>query len=164
MSTLKNKIAMNKYLLFVGLVFLMSQNVIGQQLEAQTFKDQFDKEGKLTATTKYLFFSASMQAGKVIKGAFNELGIDQKKLDQQNILYVSDIRAMPKAISEMFAIPKMKKYAFSVNFLEDDEKSANWPQKEDALTIMVLDDLKVQKVQYFTESAALVGYLKGVMK
>ncbi len=150
--------------IFIGLFLLMSQSAIGQKLEAQIFKDQFGKAGALTATTDYLFFSASMQAGKVVKAAFNELGIDQKTLDQQNILYVSDIRAMPKAVSQMIAIPKMKKYPFAVHFLEEDEKSANWPQKEDTLTILVLDNLQVQKVKYFNESDALVEFLEEIIK
>ncbi|KAA3631692.1 MAG: hypothetical protein DWQ02_16075 [Bacteroidetes bacterium] len=154
---------MRKFCLFVGLFLLMSQSVMGQKIEAQIFKDQFGKAGALTTTTEYLFFSASMQASKVLKAAFEELKIDQKVLDRQNILYVSDIRAMPKAISQMIAIPKMKKYPFSVYFLEDDEKTANWPQKEDTLTILVLDNLEVRKVEYFKESDVLVEYLKEII-
>lgn len=156
-------ITVRKYLMFFCFLFLMSQQVNGQKLIAQSFNDQFEKQSALTTKTKYLFFSASMQAGKVIKEGFNELGIDQKKLDQYGILYVSDIRAMPKAISQMFAIPKMKKYNFSVNFLEDDEKTANWPQKEDALTVMVLDGLEVREVKYFSDAASFVKYLKGII-
>lgn len=129
-----------------------------QSLEALEFTDQYDQVHKLSLETKWVIFAAEMDAFKFAKAAFEKLEI--KSAGDKGGLLVSDISGMPSLVSALFAMPKMKKYSFSVALDRKGETTQKWPRKEAHLTLLKLNQLKVVETTYLGTEQAVVEFLK----
>lgn len=156
---------MKKLLLsIIASAMLLSQAAYAQTLQSQQFNDQWDKPVELTEQTKWLVISQSKESGNTVKEAFDSLEL--KDLKQHKIIYLADISAMPSLVTKLFALPKMRDYAFPMALIrEEGELSAmQLPVKDlDSVAVIALDKLNVGEVKYFTESKTLAEFLKSMM-
>lgn len=61
---------------------------------------------------------------------------------------------MPSLIAKFFALPKMKKYPFSV-LLVDEEQTKKFSKQDDKITIYRVNEGKITSVNYITNEAEL---------
>lgn len=139
-------------------VALAGQTV--NELSAHTFKNQWDKPVKLDASVKWLIFSHHKAGGEWVRDAFNELGI--KDLPARQWLYVADISGMPSFVTKLFALPKMRKYAFPIALSYDEENTENWPEKEDTVSVYKLNNLKIVESKTLPSKMALEDFLMSI--
>ena len=135
-----------------------------QTLQSKQFNDQWDKPVELTEQTKWLVISQSKESGNIVKEAFESLEL--KDLKQYKMIYLADISAMPSFVTKLFALPKMRDYAFPMALIrEEGELNAmQLPVKEpDSVTVLALDKLNVGETKYFSDSKSLTEFLKSVM-
>ena len=75
------------------------------------------------------------------------LPLSEKKeniLEKNSAVYVADISGMPSLISKFIALPKMKKYPFSVLLLDDTNKD-NFVKEDGKIIVYSLENGKVVK-------------------
>jgi len=156
---------MKKLLLsIIASAMLLSQAAYAQTLQSQQFNDQWDKPVELTEQTKWLVISQSKESGNTVKEAFDSLEL--KDLKQHKIIYLADISAMPSLVTKLFALPKMRDYAFPMALIrEEGELSAmQLPVKDlDSVAVIALDKLNVGEAKYFSDSKSLTEFLKSMM-
>lgn len=116
-----------------------------QTLEAQTFEDQFGEQVSVTAQTQWVVFAYDKVGGDWVKDALIELNMTD--LAAKNGVYVSDISAMPGLVTRMFALPKMRDYAFKIALDRDGKATAAWPRTEGTVTLMRLDAFNVVELK-----------------
>ena len=137
-----------KKLLLISLlstIGLFAQFHIGDTLPQITLKDQFDKE-----------FTVSNQDTMIIMAFEKDISVaisDYLKkqpsafLETHHTKYISDISSMPSLITSMFAMPKMKKYPFSVMLINDDF-GGQFDRQEGKITVYKLKKQKITDIQF----------------
>ena len=96
--------------------------------------------------TKWLFFTASRSGAKIVQDSFHASKIDNAWLTKKKAIYIADIHAAPSLIVNMFVLPKMRKYPYSVGLDPKGDITQNWQKTKDGVSIFKLKNLKVIKI------------------
>lgn len=137
-----------KYLLLISLLFttgLFADFKVGDRLPNITLQDQFEHEMKVEITDTMVIMAfekdVSVHVNEFLKtkeGTF---------LATHHSKYISDISTMPSFITSMFALPKMKKYPFSLMLIEDDF-GMQFNQQDGKITVYTLKKYKIRKIEF----------------
>ncbi len=147
--------------LLAGLILAVNSIAFAQSVPEATFEDQWEKQHKIAASTKWLVISQAMESGDIVKAAFNNLEL--KSPQQYQMLYIADISGMPSFISNMFAIPKMKDYIFPIGLIREEEqlKSLKVPlDVPEKVAVIALDNLNIDGAVYFSDQKTFETFLK----
>lgn len=130
---------------------------IGDSIPNLTINDQFDKVKSIKADTKTIIFAESKDKSTVVK----EFLISKGKgfLEKNKAEYVADISGMPSLISKFFALPKMRKYDFSILLLSEENKDL-FASKEDKISIYTFENAKVIDIKYISTKEELSNIFK----
>lgn len=133
-----------------------------QTLPATQFQDANEQSIELTPQTQWVLLSSEKAAGKAVKESLEALKLTD--LAAQGGIYIADVSAMPSFITKLFAIPKMQDYSFRMAVVHDEQQLTDWPKKEDHVTAMKLNNLKIESVEYFDSAEALQAWIKSQLK
>jgi len=125
---------------------------VGDTLVPINLLDQFEKPLNVTAETKVLLFSRDMDGGEIIQAAFADTPDDQRPA---NLVYVADISGMPSLIAKYVAVPKMQDYPFTLGLDREGEITAAFPVVKGQATIIKLNDLKIQSIEFAQDAKML---------
>lgn len=137
---------------------IASVGVNAQTLSSTEFQDANEQAISLNQQTKWVLLSSEKAAGKAVKESLEALEITD--LQAAGGLYIADVSAMPGFITKLFAIPKMQDYSFRMAVVNEEAQLKGWPKKEDHVTAMSLNNLKVESVEYFDNSTALQAWIQ----
>lgn len=140
---------MKKLLLFIALMLpfgLFAETLKeGALLQAPTIKDQFEKTVVITPQTKQIIIAYTKSQGDAMKAFFEA---NPNYLSENNALYFMDATGVPSMVMSMFMMPKFKKYTYGIGIIDNDKDAAYFPKKEDRLTVISLEELKVTAVDF----------------
>jgi len=142
-------------LLFLGLSVgaLHAETVaVGSPMPSYTLADQFGEEHTLAKETRYVLVVSDRELSKQVNAWLAEKG--EGYLGEQTMEYVSDISPMPKMVTKLFALPKMKKYPFKMLLWREDGMADTYPRQEGRLALFALDeDHMVTAIHYLATPA-----------
>ncbi len=135
-----------KQLLLISLLLtgsLFADFKVGDTLPEIKLQDQFEQEFKVEDKDTLLIMAFEKDLSVVV----NEYLKQQPKsfLATHHAKYISDISAMPSFITSMFALPKMKKYPFSVMLINDDF-GKQFNSVEGKITVYKLKKNKIKEI------------------
>lgn len=139
-----------KHLLLISLLLtgtLFADFNVGDKLPAITLNDQFDKEFTVDAKDTLIIMAFEKDISVVVNDYLKTQ--PASFLETHNAKYISDISTMPSFITSMFALPKMKKYPFSVMLINDDFGN-QFNRQKGKITIYTLKNNKIQSIDFFT--------------
>ena len=151
---------MIKKLIFTAILALSAvanSFTVGDTVPDITINDQFEKAHKIDANVKTVLFASDKDASDILKEYL--LSKEGDVLTANNAIYVADISGMPSLITKFFALPKMKKYPFSVMLLDDTNKE-NFVKEEGKIIVYTLDNLKVTDKKSITTAEELAEIIK----
>ena len=92
---------------------------------------------------------------KETSGKVNEFLKQQEEgfLDKNKIVYISDIHTMPSFVTSLFALPKMRKYKYTLMLMYEENKI--FPQQNDALTVIRFKDNKINSIEFIKEDESI---------
>lgn len=131
----------------------------GSALPALALSDQHDAPAPLPADTRLLLVSRDMDGGDVVKKALAEDGA--ARLAAAKAVYVADISRMPGFVTNMFALPAMRKRGYTVVLDRDGKATADVPFEEGKVTVLSLDAGSVTAVRFVATAAELDAVLAG---
>ncbi|MGC4115668.1 MAG: hypothetical protein QM765_13905 [Myxococcales bacterium] len=135
---------------------------MGTKLAAFTLSDQHDKEHKVDEGTRLLLFSRDKDVAKM---AFKVLEKkDASFLADRNARFLLDISAMPRVITWAFGKPKMRKHPFPLLLDTGPGPTKDLPAQEKKLTLVYLDQLKVERIVYVANEEELGKELDALAK
>lgn len=150
--------------LFTGLIGVQA-NDDGQNtttiLPAHTFADQWEEPLPLSSQTQWLVVSQSKAAGGMVKDVFTELKVTD--VSAHNLIYVADISGMPGFVTALFALPKMRDFAFRVALIEEDAGLENLglgQLNQDDVSVLRLNQLNLEQTYRFAQPQAFKAFLK----
>ncbi len=115
-------------------------------------QDQFGKEQSIAADIKVVLFAANKEMNAILVAYLQSKQKDF--LEKNKACYVADISKMPSLIAKIFALPKMRKYAFSVLLLNE-EQAEFFDKKENFITAYCLKNGKILAIQYVKTAGEL---------
>ena len=125
-----------------------------------TLPDQFDKSHKVGEDAKILILSFAKATGHTVKGFLAQQPKDY--LTSRNAFFIADISPMPTVIRNTFALPDLKKSAYSVLLIYDGKIAAKIKNesKADKIAIASLDNGVITNVKYISTEEELKDILK----
>jgi len=125
---------------------------IGDTLPTITLQDQFEKTHTVSPKSKKILVAFDKDASDILKEFL--LAKEDDFLTKNQTVYIGDISGMPSLISKFFAIPKMKKYPFSILFLDDKNRNV-FSKKEDMIRVYALEDGKIKNLSHVSSKEEL---------
>jgi len=124
-----------------------------------TIPDQFDKPHSLTRDTKILILAFAKDTGHTVKHFLSQK--DKNYLPSKNALFIADISPMPTVIRNTFALPDLKKSAYSVLLIYDKNIASKLKNEAqaDKIAVVSLDNSIVKNVVYITNEDELTEAL-----
>lgn len=131
----------NILLLFVFLYAfsaLAEKVEIGKPFPVYTLEDQFGNSNTLSSATRFVIVASE----KDVSGKVNDWlkGKEAGFLPKHQTEYVSDIEPMPGIITTLFALPKMKKYPFTLLLNREKEFAGIYPAQKGKIALFMLDE------------------------
>lgn len=144
---------------FLALGLSAASLEVNSNIENITIKDQFEKEHKLDANVKTILFASDKGTSDLLRDYLLPLSENKNILEENGAVYVADISGMPSLISKFIALPKMKKYPFSVMLLDDSNKD-NFTKEDGKIIVYSIEDGKVSKIEKISTSEELANIIK----
>lgn len=145
---------MKKILLFLALStsLLMAQSLkVGSALSILDNYEYETPKGrimKVPAKSKLILVAFEKDTGALVNDYLNTKG--KYYIQKHHAVFIADINKMPTIITNMFALPKMKKYRHLLYLHYGKEFQKVVPQKSDKVTLLRITDGKVTNISYAT--------------
>jgi hypothetical protein len=110
------------------------------------------------ATTTVLF-AADMAAKRIVQALLDARDADY--LPQHQAVFIADIHGMPRIITKLFALPRLRKCSYDILLIEDADVGARFPRRDGEVTVLGLRDLRPVAVHYVRDVEALTRALEG---
>lgn len=126
---------------------------IGGRVDPFVLKDQRGMEHRIDEQTSLLLFSRDKDLAKM---AFSVL--DQKPptfLADRRGYIILDISAMPRLITWAIAKPRMRRHGFALLLDAGPHPTKALPTRDKQLTLIYLNRLRVERIVYLSDAAAL---------
>jgi hypothetical protein len=139
---------MKQSIMILSLIFttaLFAEFKVGEKLPDISLPDQFEKELQVKRTDKVLIIAFEKDISTAINNYLKTK--DEHYLEKYHARYISDISAMPSFVTSMFAIPKMKKYPFSIMLIHDDFGKA-FSKNEGKITVYKINKRKITAIEF----------------
>lgn len=119
---------------------------VGEELSLLQYETQRDEKVTIPTGTRTLVFTSEMEASKIAHEVFEIGGEDY--LTQNSTVFISDIHKMPFLISKFVALPKMRKYKYTMHLIKEDGVGSVFPREKGKLTVISLSNFKITSIQY----------------
>ena len=121
--------------------------------------DQFDKAHTLTPEIKKIIFVFAKATGHTVKTFLKAQ--DKDYLTKRNAIFVADISPMPTVIRNTFALPDLKKSAYSVLLIYDKEIAKQFKNEAqaDKIAVLTLNNGTIEAVKYISTADELKAEL-----
>ena len=133
---------------------------INATIEPFTLQDQFGTEHNIQVRPKILICSFGKNSGKLISDYFGSRESDY--LTKYDIELIADVSGVPSLLRKTIIVPKMKKYSFEILLSSDKAFSKQFPEKEDNLTILKLENGTVKEIIYASDEDELRDAIEGL--
>lgn len=126
---------------------------VGETLEPLNLVDQHDRPVQVNAKTRVVIFSGEKPVSDWISDvlASQPSGV----LDRLGAVYVSDISGMPALITQMFALPKLRKLPFTMALAREAAVVADLPRQPSTATVLTMRDARVVSIQHASDAVQL---------
>lgn len=122
-------------------------------------KDQFDKVHTLNESVKTILFASDKGTSDMLRDYLLPLSEKENVLEKNGAVYVADISGMPSLISKFIALPKMKKYPFSILLLDDSNKD-NFVKEDGKIIVYSVVDGKITNIEKISSKEELANIIK----
>jgi len=125
---------------------------IGDTLTPFNLPDQFDKVHTISSDNYEVFL---VSFAKDTSSKVNEYLKKQENgfLEKNKIVYISDIHTMPSFVTSLFALPKMRKYKYTLMLMYEENKI--FPQHDEALSVIRFKNNKVNSIEFIKEDESI---------
>jgi hypothetical protein len=125
----------------------------GMQMPAITLADQHDVQATIGPETRVVIFARDMDAADIVEEALADGGA--KVLADAGAVFISDIHRMPGIITRLFALPAMRKRPYRMLLDREADVTESFPSQEEKVSLIRLDELEIEGIEYFDSAAAL---------
>ncbi|QOY52019.1 hypothetical protein [Candidatus Sulfurimonas baltica] len=150
---------MNRFLLIVSIfaAFLGASSIeIGSALgELNGFKYETPqgREMRVPKNPKLVIAAFDKETGALVNEYLDTQ--DAYYLQMNRAIFIADINKMPTVITNMFALPKLRKYKHLIYLHYDEKFGTVVPNKEAKITLLRVEDGKIKNISYISTKQEL---------
>lgn len=130
----------------------------GATMPALTLADQHDQAGSIDRDTRLVLFTSDMDASDHAKEALADEGA--ARLAAAHAVWVANISRMPGIITRLFALPSLRKRPYRMLLDRDGKATADIPATSGKVTLIHLDDLRIERIDYADSAAGVNAALR----
>jgi hypothetical protein len=131
----------------------------GESLADLRLADQHGNVHAIPSATTTVLFAADMAAKKIVQALLDAR--DAHYLSHHQAVFIADIHGMPRIITKLFALPRMRKYGYEILLVEDADVGERFPRRAGEVTVLRLRDLRPIAIHYIRDVEALTRVLEG---
>jgi len=131
---------------------------VESRLPALELPDQHGALRKLEPSLRAVVYSRDMNAGQIVKDAIAKAGPDV--FDRNNSVYVVDLAGMSAFVRRWFAMPGLRRKPYRILVDDDGTKTSDFPVTAGKPTVLVLEDLRVARIESPANADALLAILE----
>ena len=117
--------------------------------------DQFGKPFDGTEQMALIMLVSGMKAKNLVRDTLER--VDVGCLRDRRVVYLADISGMPKLISKLFAVPKMRDLSYPVWLDYSGEVADSLPSETDRITVLSLDSPRHVSAVNFVATGEQLG-------
>ncbi len=133
-------------LIFLPSVVIADPYTIEIKIRAFSLKDQHGNQYVVDETTRLILFSKDKEGSNIIKNGLKETY--RNYLSNHNTVFIADISGMSRLIRMFIALPKMRKYPYSILLDMVPSVTKDFPSQPDKATLIYVRDLRITDIQY----------------
>lgn len=134
--------------------------LVPAQLAPFSLPDQHGETRAVDASVRLVVLSRDMDGGSVVREALAKQGGGAAAfLAAHGAVYVADVSRMPGLVRSLIALPRMRSRPYPVLLDEDGKATAALPSEEGRATVLWLDALHPQRVDFAATPEALLEQL-----
>ena len=147
---------------FLILIALIATIVSADALEISSSLNSLDKfeyknanndKLKIPSNVKTIIISYEKYIGKLINKYLESQ--NPSYLDELNAVFIADISDIPSFFIRFVALPKIRKYKYTIYLQYEDEFSEFIPAKDKKITIIKIQNHKVKSISYVSTQSEL---------
>jgi hypothetical protein len=120
--------------------------------------DQHGEAHALDPSLRAVVFSRDMDAGQVVKDAVAKAG--PTLFERNRSVYVVDLAGMSAFVRRWFAMPGLRRKPYRIYVDEDGARTADFPSVAGRPTVLVLESLRVARVEHPASADELLAILE----
>ena len=148
---------MNKFLVVLSLSFAIlgasPLMVNSPQNMLNDFKYETPQGRQMRIPKKLNLVIVAFETGALVNEYLNTKAAYYLQLNRA--IFIADINKMPTIITNMFALPKLRKYNHLIYLHFDDKFESVIPNKEKKVTLLHIKDGKIQEISYISTKQEL---------
>ncbi|PIE40767.1 MAG: hypothetical protein CSA49_06770 [Gammaproteobacteria bacterium] len=145
---------MRYLMLLIGLVTLVACGSkpdvaplkIGSEVDFTLLENQYGKPFPFEEELELLIFADDMEASSHVREAIQRVA--PECYEQGRLVFVADISGMPKMISQMVAVPKMRDYGFPIWLDYTGDATGGLPVKEAHISLIGIQAGAITTIKY----------------
>ncbi len=124
----------------------------GTLLSTFTIQDQHGRPHRVDEQVDAILFARDMDASRRIDAALRERNAT---LEDGRVIWISDISGMPRLISQLVAVPSMRRRPYVMLLDHDGALTRDFPGSAGKVTLLRLQDLRITGVEELGSAEAL---------
>ncbi len=123
------------------------------QLNNFKYETPQGRQMKVPKSTELVVIAFEKDTGALVNEFLNTQ--DPFYMPKRRAVFIADINKMPTIITNMFALPKLKKYKHLIYLHYEDQFQNALPHKEEQITLLHVKDAKIERVSYVSTQEEL---------
>ncbi|MEA1954806.1 MAG: hypothetical protein U9O24_10495 [Campylobacterota bacterium] len=129
---------------------LFAELKVGEKFPNVVLNDQFDKKATINTKDKIVIMTFEKSTAHAVTEYLEKK--PGKFISKHKVKYIADVSSVPSLLFPVFALPKMKKYPFSVLLIRDDFGKI-FNQKEEKVTLYKIVNKKIEEIIFLSPEA-----------
>ena len=131
---------------------------VGVPVPALELPDQHGESRALDSSLRAIVFSRDMAAGQIVKDAIEKAG--PTLFERNHSVYVVDLAGMSAFVRRWFAMPGLRRKPYRILVDDAGTRTADFPSVAGRPTVLLLDDLRVSRVEQPASADELLALLE----
>lgn len=119
---------------------------IGNKVEFALLQDQYANPFPHADNMELLIFTDNMESSREVRDALER--VEPACYNNGKLVFIADVSGMPKLITRLIAIPKMRGYHFPIWLDYEGEATEALPVKEDHISLISVKDQAITGIEY----------------
>lgn len=134
--------------------------MMGESVLLDGVEDQRGNEFVHQSTMQTLLFVDGMAAKKVARNSLESL--DSDCMAQGKLVYLADISGMPSLISNLIAIPTMRKYPYPIWLDREGDVSESLPARNGLVTVIEVQNQVITSIKFTGDAETLTDQIQAI--
>ena len=130
---------------------------IGNKVDFSLLEDQFGNSFRFEKNMELLIFTDDMQASRDVRDTMGKVA--PGCYEQGKLVFMADISGMPRLITRLIALPKMRDYGFPVWLDYEGDATGALPVKDEFISMISINNGAITDIDFVIGGDAVLSVI-----